>query len=129
MELDDSIDPETLARFEAQRREQSANREQAAKANGGTRQPENYAAAINLCCASDITLRPISWLWKNWLARGKVHIIAGQPGVGKSTIAMKIAATVSAGGLWPDGSRAKQGKVIIWSGEDDDRASKHQAPI
>jgi putative DNA primase/helicase len=30
-----------------------------------------------------------------------------------------MAATVSTGGLWPDGSRAKQGNVVIWSGEDD----------
>jgi hypothetical protein len=50
---------------------------------------------------------------------GKMHIIAGQPGTGKTTIAMKMAAAVSAGGRWPDGSNAKQGNVVIWSGEDD----------
>src|SRR5262249_3720665 len=77
-------------------------------------------AAVELECAASIKPEPILWLWKDWLALGKMHIIAGQPGVGKSTIAMKVAATVSAGGPWPDGSRAKQGKVIIWSGEDDD---------
>jgi putative DNA primase/helicase len=48
-----------------------------------------------------------------------MHIIAGQPGVGKSTLAMKMAAVVSSGGRWPDGSAALQGNVVIWSGEDD----------
>ena len=49
----------------------------------------------------------------------KMHIIAGQPGTGKTTLAMKMAATVSAGSRWPDGTEATKGNVIIWSGEDD----------
>lgn len=69
--------------------------------------------------ASAIKPEPILWLWQGWLARGKMHIIAGQPGTGKTTIAMKMAAAVSARGRWPDGKVAKQGNVIIWSGEDD----------
>jgi hypothetical protein len=48
-----------------------------------------------------------------------MHIIAGQPGTGKTTLAMKMAGTVSAGRRWPDGTEATKGKVIIWSGEDD----------
>jgi hypothetical protein len=74
---------------------------------------------MSLLPASGIKPEPISWLWREWLARGKMHIIAGQPGTGKTTIAMKMAATVSAGSRWPDGSAAKQGNVVIWSGEDD----------
>ena len=34
------------------------------------------------------------------------------------TIEIKMAATVSAGSRWPGGSNAKQGNVVIWSGED-----------
>jgi putative DNA primase/helicase len=83
--------------------------------NGGA-QP-NWTMALT--CASGIKPEPISWLWRDWLARGKMHIIAGQPGAGKTTIAMKMAAAVSAGSRWPDGSAAKQGNVVIWSGEDD----------
>jgi putative DNA primase/helicase len=76
-------------------------------------------AAVELECAANIKPELILWLWKNWLALGKLHIIAGQPGVGKSTIALKIAAATSAGGKLPDGTKAKRGSVIIWSGEDD----------
>jgi len=62
---------------------------------------------------------PVSWLWKGWLACGKMHIIGGAPGCGKTTIACKLAATVTTGALWPDGTRAPIGDVVIWSGEDD----------
>ena len=37
---------------------------------------------------------------------------------GKTTIAMSIAATVSAGVRWPDGTAGEHGDVLIWSGED-----------
>ena len=74
---------------------------------------------MSLLPASGIKPEPISWLWRDWLARGKMHIIAGQPGTGKTTLAMKMAATVSAGNHWPEGTKATKGNVIIWSGEDD----------
>jgi putative DNA primase/helicase len=76
-------------------------------------------AIVELECAFSIKPEQILWLWTNWLALGKLHIIAGQPGVGKSTIALKIAGAVSSGGKLPDGTKAKRGTVIIWSGEDD----------
>ena len=69
--------------------------------------------------AADIKMRPIEWLWDGYLARGKLHILAGAVSTGKTTIAMAMAATVSMGGRWPDGSAAKKGRVMLWSGEDD----------
>lgn len=76
-------------------------------------------ASVELIRACDVTPEPISWLWDGWLARGKVHILGGAPGTGKTTIAMALAATVTVGGRWPDGSRSPDGNVVIWSGEDD----------
>jgi putative DNA primase/helicase len=61
----------------------------------------------------------VQWLWPDWLALGKFHLLAGAPGQGKTTIAMGMAATVTIGGRWPDGSRCEAGNVLIWSGEDD----------
>jgi putative DNA primase/helicase len=66
-----------------------------------------------------ITPVAVRWLWKGWLAAGKFHILAGNPGTGKTTLALAFAATVSRGGEWPDGTFAAAGDVIIWSGEDD----------
>ena len=46
----------------------------------------------------DIKPRPISWLWPEWLAHGKLHIFAGRPGCLKTTTAIGFAAGVTVGG-------------------------------
>lgn len=74
---------------------------------------------VILTRASDLKITPIAWLWTHWLACGKVHLLAGAPGQGKTTIALSVAATVTTGGRWPDGSRSPVGSVLVWSGEDD----------
>lgn len=61
----------------------------------------------------------VDWLWDGWLAAGKLHILGGQPGTGKTTIALALAASITTGGQWPDGKRAELGSVVVWSGEDD----------
>lgn len=74
---------------------------------------------VELIRGDSIKPEPVEWVWPGWLAAGKLHVIAGQPGTGKTTIAGSIAATLTCGGRWPDCSRAEQGSVVIWSGEDD----------
>ncbi len=82
--------------------------------------PEGGCARdVDLIRASDITPEPIAWLWDGWLAAGKMHVFGGAPGTGKTTISMGLAATVTTGGRWPDGTRSIAGNVVIWSGEDD----------
>jgi putative DNA primase/helicase len=73
---------------------------------------------VNLQCAAEIIPEPIEWLWKGWLAKGKLHIFAGAAGTGKTTIAIGMAATVTRGDLFPDNSVCQKGSVLIWSGED-----------
>lgn len=74
---------------------------------------------VILVNGADLKPEPVRWLWDGWLAMGKLHILAGAPGQGKTTIALAFAATVTSGGRWPDGSRCAPGSVLIWSGEDD----------
>ncbi len=74
---------------------------------------------LNLIHASNVKPQPIRWLWDGWLARGKLHILAGAPGTGKTTLALELGAILTNGGHWPDGSQAPQGSVLVWSGEDD----------
>jgi putative DNA primase/helicase len=74
---------------------------------------------VTLTPASSIKPTAIRWLWPGWLARGKLHLLAGSPGTGKTTLAVAIASVVSRGGLLPDGTKAPAGSVLIWSGEDD----------
>lgn len=73
---------------------------------------------VQLVSASSVKPRSIRWLWNDWLAAGKLHILGGAAGTGKTTIALSVAAAVSSGGVWADGSRASKGRVVIWSSED-----------
>lgn len=82
-------------------------------------EPRLMRDSVVLTCGSDLTPEPYRWLWQYWLAMGKLHILAGAPGQGKTTIALAMAATITIGGRWPDGSRCAPGNVLIWSGEDD----------
>jgi len=74
---------------------------------------------VDLIHADRLHPEPIRWLWPGWLARGKLHVLAGAPGTGKTTIATSIAACVSAGHALPSGWRPERGGILIWSGEDD----------
>lgn len=75
---------------------------------------------VRLIRAADLVPEKIRWCWDGWLARGKLQVIAGAPGTGKTTIALAVAATITTGGRWPDGTRCTTpGNVLIWSGEDD----------
>ncbi|BDU22039.1 AAA family ATPase [Dyella sp. GSA-30] len=74
--------------------------------------------------ASIITLatvspQPIQWLWRPHFALGKLSVLAGHPGLGKSLVTMDVAAHVSTGRRWIDGSPCPQGSVVLVSGEDD----------
>jgi hypothetical protein len=52
-------------------------------------------------CVSDIEAKPINWLWPGRIARGKLTIIAGNPGLGKSQITASIAAVATTGDAGP----------------------------
>ena len=98
--------------------------DEAARFASGDRRPgdatdETQPDGVVLACGTDLTPEPLQWLWPNWLALSKLHILAGAAGVGKTTLALAIEATVTVGGRWPDGSRCEAGNVLIWSGEDD----------
>jgi hypothetical protein len=74
---------------------------------------------VILTRGSDVLPEAVDWLWRGWMAAGKLHLIGGAPGTGKTTIAASLAAIITSGGQWPDGSRAQRGNVVFWSGEDD----------
>lgn len=73
-----------------------------------------------LTCFSDIQPEKIEWLWPGKIALGKLTIISGDPGLGKSLLSTGIAANVSRGFPWPiDKTSAPLGDVILLSAEDD----------
>lgn len=68
---------------------------------------------------SDVASKPIRWLWENTFAFGKLSLIAGDPGLGKSQLSLSLAATVSTGGTLPNRQRCDAGDVLLITGEDD----------
>ena len=74
---------------------------------------------LQTVCIADVEPKPINWLWPEKIARGKVSMIAGDPGLGKSLVTLALASAVSIGARWPvDGGNAPMGSVVILSDED-----------
>jgi RecA/RadA recombinase len=83
--------------------------------------PNSKALRILVTCnLSDIAPEKIEWLWPGRISIGKLTLIAGEPGLGKSQITLRIAAAVTNGEKWPnsDNDYAPSGSVIILSAED-----------
>ena len=60
------------------------------------------------------------WLWEGQIARGKLTIIKGEPGMGTSQITAFIGLVISKGGKWSvDGGTAPKGSVVMINDEDD----------
>ena len=67
---------------------------------------------------SDVEAKPIDWLWPHRLPVGMVTIVAGFGGWGKSTVMADVAARLSVGKAFPDGSPCSPGDSLILSAEE-----------
>jgi hypothetical protein len=82
------------------------------------RKKANGVGTLRTVRVAEIEAKPIDWLWMSRLARGKLTLIAGDPGIGKSQIIVDIVARITTGERWPDGDIAPAGNVIMLSAED-----------
>lgn len=74
---------------------------------------------VKIRCGANIKPLAIDWLWPGWLPAGKLTILAGAAGTGKTTLALGLGAVITTGGHWPDGAAStKVGNVLVWSSED-----------
>lgn len=69
----------------------------------------------------DIQMERLNWLWPGRIPLGKLTMLVGDPGLGKSFLSLYIAARVSNGGYWPDDKETPcvKGSVVIVTAEDD----------
>jgi hypothetical protein len=67
---------------------------------------------------SSYTRQKVDWLWANRLPRGKVSIMAGDGGEGKTFCIAGISAALTAGNALPGGVRMHPKDVLVWHGED-----------
>ena len=73
---------------------------------------------LSLVRMSDVQLQEVKWLWKPYIPFGKLTIIQGDPGEGKTTFALRLAAACSSGVALPGMKIAEPFNVIYQTAED-----------
>jgi len=73
---------------------------------------------VKIIRMSDVELTPVEWLWKPYLSFGKLSVLQGNPGEGKTYFAMHLAAACTNGKLLPNMERMEPFNVIYQTAED-----------
>jgi hypothetical protein len=81
--------------------------------------PMETSASVEIESFSRVTPSQLLWLWKKRVPLGKLTLFVGDPGQGKSLVTIDIAARVSRGIAFPDGTASTTGDVVFLSAEDD----------
>ena len=71
-----------------------------------------------LISLSDVSPESVQWLWPRYIPLGKLTILEGDPGTGKSLVSLDLAARVSTGREMPDGSPCERCGVVLLNAED-----------
>lgn len=79
---------------------------------------DSAATGVGLVMAA-VRAEPVRWLWPGRIPAGKLTVLDGDPGLGKSCVTLDLAARVSTGREMPDGSAGASGGVVLASAEDD----------
>ena len=74
--------------------------------------------SVKIIRMSDVELTPVDWLWKPYLPFGKLSVLQGNPGEGKTYFAMHLAAACTNGKLLPNMERLEPFNVIYQTAED-----------
>jgi hypothetical protein len=74
---------------------------------------------LDVVDTASVIAQPITWLWPQRFALGKIAILGGDPSAGKSLIVLDMASRIRRGVDWPDGGKAPPGNVIVLTSEDD----------
>ncbi len=79
-----------------------------------------HAPRAHSVSMADVPLQRVSWLWPGRIPRGKLTILDGDPGLGKSCLTLDLAARISTGSTMPDGFQLDgPAGVIVLTAEDD----------
>lgn len=86
-----------------------------------SKEGEKEEMKLEITKASDIEVKDVKWLWYPYIPFGKVTMLQGDSGDGKSTFILKLAAMLTKGEPMPftDGEGAEPVNVIYQSSEDD----------
>lgn len=70
-------------------------------------------------CLADVKPETLRWLWRGRIAIGKLTLLQGDPGLGKSIISIDIAARVTTASNWPDAPNELAPAKVVLIGEED----------
>jgi putative DNA primase/helicase len=88
-------------------------------ANGDEPAGHSSAPSLALVRVADVQAEKVQWLWPGRIPRGKVTVLDGDPGLGKSTVTLDLASRVTTGSPLPSGEPVgAKGNVILLSAED-----------
>ena len=68
---------------------------------------------------SEVQSTDVRWLWYPFIAIGKITLLQGDPGDGKSTLMMNLIAELSTGGKTPDGCKIGVPQKVIYQCSED----------
>ena len=85
---------------------------------GGKKPDEELREGINSRKAYEFPVQRTNWIWPGYVPAEKITILAGDPGMGKSTLVLDLISRISRGSLLPTGGRSIVGTTTIVSGED-----------
>ncbi len=68
---------------------------------------------------SNVTETNVDWLWYPYIPFGKITLLQGDPGCGKSTLMMNIISSISSGSFFPDGRKIKKPMHVIYQCSED----------
>ena len=86
--------------------------------NSVAQSPKPPRSDLDLVALSDVAPENVKWLWPGRIPYGKVTILEGDPGLGKSQVTLDLVARVTAGEALPTGESVVQGNVLLLTAED-----------
>ncbi len=84
----------------------------------GLREPPPQEETVEIIRMSEVDTQAVEWLWKPYIPFGKVTIVQGNPGEGKTTFALRLAAACTTGRELPIGQPLPPFNVIYQTAED-----------
>ena len=73
---------------------------------------------VEIIRMSEVDTQTVEWLWEPYIPFGKVTIVQGNPGEGKTTFALRLAAACTTGGTLPGMKPIQPFQVIYQTAED-----------
>jgi hypothetical protein len=75
---------------------------------------EEAERSSHIPALAELQLPEIKWLWKSWVPRGMLTVLGAVPSAGKSYLALDLAARLTAGTAFPDGSPVAEPEPVIY---------------